>query len=356
MLPKYISLTMRGTLLILASLACYGLRVQTSAHLSESSAPTKDFRSSEQISATSSQSRAFALLLLACNRALAFNPPGLVMRSSLASSSRCRPPMNCATDSQNELSEDWREVRARLVAMERGDETVNVSYVYESPLIEKAAILLDAHNPDFPISEFYKSVVLLIEAEEKDSKMGLILNRPTKFRVKGFPLWYGGPVNHGEMFSGDDSDKLGESLQILCLHTLDNDIAKAKSFAVMPGIWGCSIFEAEELVEQGVAPSKDNFRAIAGYAGWNPEQLEAEVDDGLWAIASANSATILREFLQKQPPSTLPQMAGLEIWETLMTSIGRSDEVESSRSTQGDPWIQQWITTHLFPPARSDDK
>lgn len=344
---------MRGTLLVSCCLACYGLRVQTSAAISQSSASSKDSRSS----VSSSQSKAITRLLLASHPALGFNPSGLLAHRALTDISRCRPPRNCNTDSQSaQPEEDWREVRARLVAMERGDVTVNVSYVYESPLIEKAAILLDAHSPNYPISEFYKTVVLLIEAEAKDSKTGLILNRPTKFRVKGFPLWYGGPVSHGAMFSGDQSDIVGESLEILCLHTLDSRTAQDMSFAIMPGIWGCSIFEAEELVELGCAPSKDAFRAIAGYAGWAPEQLEAEVEDGLWAIASANSATVLREFLQKPQATSLPQMAGLEMWESMMNSIGRTDDVKHERSVKGDPWIEQWITDHLIPPARPDDK
>jgi hypothetical protein len=49
---------------------------------------------------------------------------------------------------------------------------------------------------------------------------------------------------------------------------------------------------ANALVRAGDAQAGD-FRLLAGYAGWEPGQLEAEVGDGSWWVVAASPGVVL---------------------------------------------------------------
>ena len=127
---------------------------------------------------------------------------------------------------------------------------------------------------------------------------------------------------------------------------------------------------AQHLVELGAA-SRDDFTTFVGYAGWGPGQLQSEVDDGTWAIASTDRTTLLRELLAHRPGSE--QMAsgqphlqtdaepnanragggpstGIGTWQRLMRRIGRPDIVEASANSAADEQLACWVQEHLRPP------
>jgi hypothetical protein len=93
-----------------------------------------------------------------------------------------------------------------------------------------------------------------------------------------------------------------------------------------------------------------------GYAGWAPRQLQGEVERDSWFLASADSGTLLKELLRQgtelPPPSTgaLPG-DGLATWETLMTSIGRSEEVARTAGSLADRMLSEWCRIRLVPPS-----
>ena len=275
-------------------------------------------------------------------------------------------------------AEDWRAARARLLASEGFDVSVSGTseYLFASPLIEQGSILLDA-RPDDDIADrdaaqtyFHKSCMLLLEHSDQMT-VGLILNRPSAMQLDGWRLMFGGPVAEAGLFRGGDANIHAEPRQIICLHTLDSDIAAPYSIPVLPKVFYTSFQAATHLVELGAA-SRDDFTTYVGYAGWGPGQLQSEVDDGTWAIASTDRTTLLRDLLvrrsglEQQVDSAQPQLSidrssargsggcpssGIDTWQRLMRRIGRPDIVEASAASAADEQLTLWVQDHLSPPA-----
>jgi putative transcriptional regulator len=132
---------------------------------------------------------------------------------------------------------------------------------------------------------FSQTVVVLLEYGEEGA-MGLIINRPTKVRLSEvFPdirrlrrrrdrLFVGGPV-HVE--------------QILLLVRSKEE--PEDSFPVFEDVYVCSSLEELERIVKNRSPDED-FRIFAGYAGWAPGQLDAEVMRGDWRIVRADAESI----------------------------------------------------------------
>lgn len=136
------------------------------------------------------------------------------------------------------------------------------------------------------LDDFYfgRSVVLLIE-HDQDGSFGLIMNKPVqeKFNdiIKGFPhfdapIYLGGPVQPDHVF---------------IIHTLGNEIDG--SLEILDGLyWGGNLEIIRERIRLGnVRPSQIRF--YMGYAGWEPNQLEKELERNSWVVTNATSRKIL---------------------------------------------------------------
>jgi putative transcriptional regulator len=124
---------------------------------------------------------------------------------------------------------------------------------------------------------FSSSVVLLVQ-HNADGAMGVVLNRPmeitvrqacedalgTEFQIEGV-LHQGGPC---------------EAL-LVAVHT-DPSAAETE---VLPGLYFTTTKDrVEHLLE---FPARE-MRFFVGYAGWGPDQLEAELEAGSWLVAPAD--------------------------------------------------------------------
>lgn len=110
-----------------------------------------------------------------------------------------------------ELEEDVRDFRAKLIAQEwkgRGGLAADAmksgsGWIYETPLIEKGAVLLGGTRQRFGFGirqqYFHKCVLLLIQHDNFFTK-GIILNRPSAKKYQGWDVWFGGDVQEGGMF------------------------------------------------------------------------------------------------------------------------------------------------------------
>ncbi len=136
------------------------------------------------------------------------------------------------------------------------------------------------------LDDFYfgRSVVLLIE-HDQDGSFGLIMNKPVpeKFNdiIKGFPdfdarVYLGGPVQPDHVF---------------ILHTIGNEIDG--SLEVLDGLfWGGDLESIREKIRMGtVRPGQIRF--YMGYAGWEPNQLDMELERNSWVVTNATSRKIL---------------------------------------------------------------
>jgi putative transcriptional regulator len=124
---------------------------------------------------------------------------------------------------------------------------------------------------------FFHTIVLIVRHNEEGA-LGLVLNRPTKARIK--QVWTevsDSPCESQErLHVGGPCEGL-----LMALHTrpLWADLE------IMPGIYYSGDPEnLRELVSETETP----VRFFVGYAGWSTGQLEHELDEGSWQVATAS--------------------------------------------------------------------
>ncbi len=135
---------------------------------------------------------------------------------------------------------------------------------------------------------FRRSVVLVVEDEPEEGTLGVVLNRPTEIPVQQVleswtdlvtgpsVVFQGGPVSPNSALAlaivpGED-EPLG-------WRALDGGARKSRIGLV-------DLDAPPQLLAGGIA----SLRVFAGYAGWGPGQLQAEIDEGAWYVVPAEPA------------------------------------------------------------------
>ncbi len=133
---------------------------------------------------------------------------------------------------------------------------------------------------------FRESVILLLN-HGADGTVGLIINRPTRIplsdviegEIQG-QLLFGGPVQPS-VFSLLIRDREGR----------DSDDSRSY---VLERIW--FVFGTEDAFDQLARLEEGaEARVYAGYTGWGPGQLDAEIRNGGWHLLAANPAVVFAE-------------------------------------------------------------
>ncbi len=144
---------------------------------------------------------------------------------------------------------------------------------------------------------FAKTVILLVAYDEHGAQ-GVVLNRPSPIRVsRALPdlpkskapspyIYLGGPVAPTQMRILLQTDKPSEDMQ----QVLEN-VYLSGSLGVL-----------QDLITQ--AQPTPRFRAFAGYAGWEPGQLEREIERGGWHVFHADVDAIF----DPSPSSVWPRL------------------------------------------------
>ncbi len=159
------------------------------------------------------------------------------------------------------------------------------------------------------LNDFYfgRSVVLLID-HEPDGSFGLIMNKPVNESfnniVTDFPpfeasVYFGGPVKAESMF---------------ILHTL-GDLVDG-SIEVLNGLfWGGDVEMIKEQVLLGkIQPGQIRF--FMGYAGWEPKQLEMELERNAWVVAKTSIGDLLETAHDKMWSKYVAQLGSpYELWD-----------------------------------------
>ena len=143
-------------------------------------------------------------------------------------------------------------------------------------------------SPDLPDAHFAHTVVVLV-TYSPDGAMGVIINRPTEIPAQDAipdlkdahghlsPLYFGGPV---------------DPTRILFMTRGGNP--PEGSLKVMDHVFlSWSRNTLDESLKQD--PSGGNIRMYAGYAGWGPGQLDAEINRGDWVLSDAEPETIFSD-------------------------------------------------------------
>jgi putative transcriptional regulator len=155
-------------------------------------------------------------------------------------------------------------------------------------------------SPQLRDPNFLRTLVLIVRDEEEGT-LGLVLNRPLEVTVADacgqaieaaagvqLPLFHGGPCD-GPLTVLHDSIAAGDE--------------------VLPGVR----FSADrEEIELLMSNSPPNVKYFAGYAGWSPQQLDAELAEGAWHRIPAEASHVFGQ--------------SKSLWSKLMTwiALGRS--------------------------------
>lgn len=123
---------------------------------------------------------------------------------------------------------------------------------------------------------FNRTVILLADHSNEGS-VGFILNKPLRYTIHDlvpeinsrFKIYNGGPVEQDNLYF---------------IHNIPDLIPN--SIEISNGIyWGGDFESIKELINSGQI-SKENIRFFLGYTGWEPEQLQTEMNANSWIITT----------------------------------------------------------------------
>jgi putative transcriptional regulator len=135
-------------------------------------------------------------------------------------------------------------------------------------------VLLVARS-GLPDANFGEAVVLVSQTAEGET-VGVILNRPTTRRHEnGEPLYFGGPVMS----------------EVLVALFRSERAPSASAFHVLRDVY---LTMHPTNVEELVARPDKTHRLYAGFSGWAPGQLEAEIERGDWMVWPASDELLFR--------------------------------------------------------------
>jgi putative transcriptional regulator len=139
-------------------------------------------------------------------------------------------------------------------------------------------------TPPLVDPNFDRTVVLLLEHGVEGS-VGIVLNRPTDATVaEAVPGWEALAAAPGVLFIGGP---------------VSTEAAIALGTAVSPAAEGWSpVLDEVGTVDlhrrpEDLAGTIDSVRVFAGYAGWGPGQLEAELEADAWLVVPAEPDDVL---------------------------------------------------------------
>lgn len=163
---------------------------------------------------------------------------------------------------------------------------VVLALVAGNVLAQPNGILLVA-RPGMPDPNFSETVVLVAWTDE-GTTVGVVLNRPSARRlVDVAPNWPGAEDFKEPIYSGGPVMR-----QVLVAVFESPDEPKERAFRVLPHLY---ISMHPGILEPLIARPPARMRLYAGFSGWAPRQLEAEVDRGTWYMVRATEDVIFRK-------------------------------------------------------------
>jgi len=147
------------------------------------------------------------------------------------------------------------------------------------------AVLLVA-KPTLVDPNFRETVVLVTQAGDS-STVGVILNRPSSLKLAELMPRVPGAESYA------DTVYLGGPVMRQVVIALFHSSAapKAAAFHVLRDLY-LSMHPAN--VEPLLGASSERFRLYAGFAGWAPRQLEAELERDAWYVLPASEELVFR--------------------------------------------------------------
>jgi putative transcriptional regulator len=169
--------------------------------------------------------------------------------------------------------------------------------------VEPGSALVAA--PGLRDPNFHRTVVLIIEHQPAAGTVGVVLNRPSDVPVDDvLPLW-------GELATVPRALYVGGPMQqraALCVAALPAGV-DAEHTEGMIKVRGSLALVDLDADPELMASRVRGLRVFAGYAGWVPGQLAAEINRGDWVVVPALADDVLA------PPST-------DLWSRILRRQG----------------------------------
>lgn len=145
-------------------------------------------------------------------------------------------------------------------------------------------------TPQLQHEQFRRTVVLLLDHGE-DGALGVVVNRPTEVAVDAvLPAWQPFVAVPGRLFQGGPV-ALDSALGVVAV---PGDDTSEEPLGVRRVV-GCLGLVDLDTPPEVVVPEVTGLRIFAGYAGWGPGQLEAEIATGSWYVVESEAGDAFSE-------------------------------------------------------------
>jgi putative transcriptional regulator len=155
---------------------------------------------------------------------------------------------------------------------------------------------------------FRRTVILIVEDEPEEGTLGVVLNRPTEVQVgQVLDSWMDLVTGPTVVFKGGPVSP--NSALALALAQGDDEPLGWRSLdgsSLMSRIGLVDLEAPPELLAGGIT----SLRVFAGYAGWGPGQLQAEIDEGAWYVLSGEPADAFLAEPEQLWPAVLRRQGG----------------------------------------------
>lgn len=187
----------------------------------------------------------------------------------------------------------WSQSRLRLRVTSGGPTRQHGVMSLAGRLLVAAPVLRDPN--------FDRTVVLMLSHDE-DGAMGVVVNRPTDVPITSIlPDWQPVVSEPDVVFKGGPVS-LDSALGLAALVDGDEPLGARRVIGRLAVV---DLDAPPELV----SPAVLGMRVFAGYAGWSPDQLEAEIEEGAWYVVDAEASDafsqsaedLWRAVLRRQP-------------------------------------------------------
>jgi putative transcriptional regulator len=153
----------------------------------------------------------------------------------------------------------------------------------------KAGRLLVA-TPLLEDQNFRRTVVLVVEHEDVQGTLGVVLNRPSTIDVgQVLEQWTGVATEPSVVFRGGPVAP-DTALALAMIPGRDEPVGW-RALDGAPALARLGLLDLD-TPPRLLAPAITSLRVYAGYAGWSPDQLQAEIDEGAWYVLAAEPADV----------------------------------------------------------------
>ena len=155
---------------------------------------------------------------------------------------------------------------------------------------------------------FRRTVILIVEDEPEEGTLGVVLNRPTEVQVgQVLESWTDLVTGPTVVFKGGPVSP--NSALALALTRGEDEPLGWRSLdgsAMMSRIGLVDLGAPPELLAGGIT----SLRVFAGYAGWGPGQLRAEIEEGAWYVLAGEPTDAFLADPERLWPEVLRRQGG----------------------------------------------